>query len=274
MGTLLAQYFWARTDGITSSRFYDSEIVNLAYLAMLKHIVLNGRNAQHLINVLAGCSYEDTIRIFSGVIHLWLDCIGIQIKNDGIARAARMTDVVSDQLEAVNTPLLVEEIVTDKSFYGQAKKDLWKKIVDVDAALIHVIQFATQAAKQKTTIRLGMLDAGSLVLVLAAFANNDFKLTGLVTIPTKEVKLKEARVVHRECGDAKGSSQQSLPVAAMNAGASTLRVVMRYTAFREFWGDQRFNTRLSLCSSLVDSLLGDEGGSRETRALFKQIFNH
>jgi len=198
----------------------------------------------------------------------------LQIKNDAIARAERESrgnaTMIEEGFHSVNVPI-PEDIIIDKTFYDQAKRDLWQKIVDVDTALIHVIQFATRAAKQNTTMRLAMLEAGSLALVLAAFANGDFKLAGLVSLPGKE---KAKRAKEGQSADAKASYPLPLSVTAMNAGASTLLVMMRYAPFREFWGDQRFDTRLSLCSSLVNSLLGedgDQGGSRETRALFKGI---
>jgi len=248
-------------------------------LAILKHIVLSGGTAQHLMNVIAECSHEDTVRVFSGVLRLWLECIGLQIKNDAIARAERQSSasVVSEEkFHSMNVPVF-ENVMVDQTFYDKAKGELWDKIVDVDAALIHVIQFATRAAKQNTTMRLAMLEAGSLVLALAAFANHDFKLAGLVSVPGKEEQAKRVKSGRRQNADATASCPLPLPVTAMNAGASTLLVAMRYAPFREFWGAQRFDTRLSLCSSLVDSLLGedgDQGGSRETRALFKEIVSH
>lgn len=247
----------------------------MAFLALLKQIVLSGGTAHHLLNVLAECSYEDTVRVFSGVIHLWLECIGLQIKNDSAARAARQSEpnVYSETFgKSMHVPPV--EKLTVKTFYDQAKKDLHDKILDVDIALYNIIQFATKAAELNTTVRSGMLDAGSLVLVLTAFANHNFKLAGLVSMPGKDGKPKGAKPEYRESSDPTASCPFSLPVAAMNAGASTLLVVMRYTAFRDFWGNHRFDTRLSLCSSLVDSLLGrdrEQWGSRETRTLFKEI---
>jgi hypothetical protein len=227
------------------------------------------------VDVLADCSREHTARIFSGVIRLWLECIGLQIKNDALTRPAQPTDpteVNEEHFQFIKCTE-IEEVTLDKTFYGHAKRDLWRRIVDVDAALIHVIQFATRAARQNT-IRLGMLDAGGLVIVLAAFANSNFNLAGLISVPTREGEVKRAKSKHGRSVDVTHKTPLPLSTVAINAGAATLLVVMRYATFREFWGDHRFNARLSFCSSLVDSLLGDdeaEWGSRETRTLFKEI---
>jgi hypothetical protein len=247
----------------------------MAFLTLLKQIVFCGDTAQHLINVLAEGSREDTVRVFSGVNHLWLECIALQVNSDMGARAEEEPEFVfiSEDYQCIYVP---EEVINHQTFHDRAKKDLHQKIVEVDIALFRILQFATQAAKQNTTIRLGMLDAGTLVLVLTAFANHDFRLAGLVSTPGHGLRAKGAKPSGGESIDAKVSFPLPLPisVSAMNAGASTLLVSMRYATFREFWGDQRFNTRLSLCSSLVGSLLGgdgDPGGSRETRSLFKEI---
>jgi hypothetical protein len=253
------------------------------------------------MNALADCSHDDTVRVFSGVIRLWLECIALQTENDMIARGARQaennTSLIMGGADTTPTPLPVEVTSFHTSFYTRAKKALWKRIMDVDSTLFRIIQFSTLAAQQNTTVRLSMLDAGSLVIVLAAFTNNDFQLAGLV--PSKKAtKVKSGRrdsVVKSErrwsvtgsgrrssvTGSERGedvvgtcSNPLPLPIAAINAGAATLLVVMRYATFREFWGNKRFNTRLSLCSSLVDSLLGEEGeegASKETRRLFKEI---
>jgi hypothetical protein len=241
----------------------------MAFLALLKHIVLSGGTAQHLLNVLAEGSHEDTVRVFSGVIHLWLEYIGLQIKNDAAARQAKFSLVSEGQSRFEDLPPVAEAIVK-KTFYGEAKRSFYEKILDVDTALYNIIQFAAKAAKQNRTTRLGMLDAGCLVLVLTAFANHDFKLAGLVSMPG-EGRAEEAKMGRGKAIDSTASCPFRLSVAAINAGASTLLVVMRYNTFREFLGEHRFNTRLSLCSSLVDSMIGEDGGSRETRALFTQI---
>jgi len=242
-------------------------------MRLLKYIVLSGGTAQHLLSVLAESSHEDTARIFAGVIHLWLECIELQTKNDAVARAARQSEP-SVVCQEKDRKLPDDESIVNKILYGEAKRGIYERILDVDNALYNIIQFTTEAAKQNATTRLGMIDAGCLVLVLTAFASPDFEMAGLVNTPGKQDKAKGAKAGRREGKDPTASSASRLSAAAMNARASTLLVVMRYTTFREFWGEHRFNTRLSLCSSLVDSLLGkdgEQGGSRETRALFKEI---
>lgn len=256
-----------------SSEHYGSDIVDMAFLTLLKQIVLCGET-QHLLNVLAEGSREDTVRVFSGINRLWLEFIARQVSSDTVARTAEDMEWVATPAEYIYFPKPL--VITHQTFkyYDKIKQNLLHKIKEVDIALYRVIWFATQAAKQNTTVRLGMLDAGSLVLVLTAFASHDFKLAGLVSMPEQGGQAKGAESRDREGTVAKASSSLPISVYAMNAGASTLLVSMRYATFREFWGEKRFNVRLSLCSSLVGNLLGgdkDEGGSRETRSLFKEI---
>jgi hypothetical protein len=237
--------------------------------------VFSGNTAQHLMNVLAECSHDDTVRIFAGILRLWLECIAVQIENDAIARDLDVKDYSGLGKEQFVEVESYGEILIQQCFYNQSKANLWDKIVDVEAAFIRVVQFATRAAQQGNIIRLAMLDAGILVLVLAAFANSHFKLTGLVNMLTQEEKMKvKATKSGRDTNIDPASAPLPLPVVTMNAGASTLLVLMRFPTFRQFWGEHRFNTRLSLCGLLVDSLFGDDGndgGSRETRNLFKEI---
>jgi len=61
-------------------QFYDSEIVDLAFLAMLKQILLTGSSAVPLVDAIAQISHQDIIVIFSGVLRLWLECIQIQVQ--------------------------------------------------------------------------------------------------------------------------------------------------------------------------------------------------
>jgi hypothetical protein len=234
---------------------------------MLKHIVLSGDSALHLINVLAQVSQEDIRYVFSGVIRLWLDALSIQFQkpsSSGSSFSNRFDPGISGELPPIDI---------DPSFYDRQKMDLFKKMAGLDSALYGIIKFTTKAAEQNTSIRLGMLEAGSLALVLAAFSNTDFKLSSLVGIPGTEGKRKDAKSAGRKVSDA--ASPPLLSSSTINAEASTLSILIHTAKFVQRWGSQEFNTRLFLCSSLVDSLLGNEGVLDDeycvTRALFQNI---
>jgi len=256
----------------TNHQFYDSEIVDLGFLTILRQIVLRGSSAQHLIRIFGRSSHDDTVRIFSGIIHLWLECIEMQVKNDVEARAHRQANIFSVvEQRSVSGSIPKFEIV-HKTFYSREKSRIFAQILNLDTALYNVIEFAAATAKRNANVRLGMLDAGCLALVLTAFANADFRLSSLTDAPRMDGKAKGAKPGHRE-----NSGAETLPpysLTAINAEASTLSVFIHTPKFNKLWQGQRLDTRLSLCSSLVYSLLGrdevDEG-YEVTRALFRKI---
>src|SRR6266436_5405694 len=130
-----------------SPLYYDFEIVELALLTMLKHILFDGASAAHLISALAACSMEDTAYICSGIIRLWLDCVGTQIKNVfayGISSHhwTFFAKGLEDRLTVGTEP-----IEADKNFYDREKTRLFEKVSNVDAALYKIILFSTEAAK-------------------------------------------------------------------------------------------------------------------------------
>lgn len=49
-------------------QFYDSAIVELAFLSMLQHVVVSGDSAQHLMDALAQGSHQDTVHVFSDFV--------------------------------------------------------------------------------------------------------------------------------------------------------------------------------------------------------------
>jgi hypothetical protein len=165
--------------------------------------------------------------------------------------------------------------VIQKTFYSHQKEAVMLKIMNLDIALYHMLRFATETAKQNTTVRLGMLTAGCLVLALTAFANADFRLSSLIIIPGMEGTPQGANLgISSNVTDAEALPLISL--AAINAEASTLSFFVHSPKFKKSWHGQRLGTRLSLCSSLVFSLLGRDGWADEgyevTRALFRKIF--
>jgi hypothetical protein len=242
-------------------------VVDLAFLVMLKQIVSN--RADLLIGVLANGSHESTVRIFSGLVRLWLECIGMQINNE---RANDPTTFLSNNHELATASIPKVEAV-HKTFCSQEKEAFMMKMVNADTALYHMLRFATETAKQNETVRLGMLDGGSLALVLIAFANVDFRLSRLVVAPRKERMPKGTKSRPKSNVDTKALPPISL--AAINAEASALSFFIHSAKFNESWQGQRLGTRLSLCSSLVYSLLGGDKvtdeGYEVTRALFMKI---
>jgi hypothetical protein len=163
--------------------------------------------------------------------------------------------------------------VIHKTFCSREKDAIMTKILNVDTALYHMLNFATETAQLNAEVRLGMLDAGSLALVLTAFASADFRLSGLTVMPWKDGKAKTNNTGGKRYWDAAASPYHSSP--AINAEASTLCICIHNDRFRKSWPRRQFDTRLSLCSSLVYSLLGrDEVVNDEyevTRGLFRKI---
>ncbi|KIM82871.1 hypothetical protein PILCRDRAFT_459797 [Piloderma croceum F 1598] len=248
---------------LANAQFYDVEVVDLSFLVMLKQIISN--KAEPLISVLANSSHESTVRVFSGLIRLWLECTGLQINNEVHTQSMAPTSldyVTMPQVETVHKP-----------FCNQEREALMVQIMNTDTALYHMLRFATETAKQNDTVRLGVLDGGSLALVLMAFANIEFRLSSLVSVPRKEEIPKGTKSGRRSNVDAQASEPISL--AAINAEAAALSIFVHSPKFNDSWQGKRLGTRLSLCSSLVNSLLGRDSvadeGYEVTRALFRKI---
>jgi len=245
----------------TRSEFYDSEIVELAFLTILKHILESGRHARYLIKAIEKCSYKDIVYIFSGTIRLWLECVA--------THTLRHTTPLNNirGITEVEIPIHV-----DDCFHDREKSRLFEKATGADAALNNIIKFATKAAHCSTTIRRGMLDAGSLSLVIVAFFSADFQLPGLVDVSRKKRKKTEGQ---SERGANLGSVYSPIPSDVIRAEAVTLTALIHTPIFRQTWAAEAFNTRRYLCSLLVDGLLGRRGEMDEryawTNALFRKI---
>jgi hypothetical protein len=242
---------------------------------MLKHIILSGDSAQHLMNVLARGSREDTDYVFSGVIRLWLDCISMQLwreKSSSAGTPDTLAGVVNPGLLGSLPPIPAEQI--EQSLYDREKISLGRKIAGIDIALYNIIKFATRVAEQGTSVRLGMLDAGSLVLIFTAFAHAEFNMSSLMGVARE--KGKGGKSDRTEFAD----DDDDLPHLSLNAiinEASILSGLIHTSKFVQPWRGERLDTRLSLCSSLVDSLLGkDEEVDPEhgvMHVIFRKIVN-
>jgi hypothetical protein len=248
-------------------RFYDSGVVQLAFLAMFKQILLHGDSAAHLIRAIAQCSLEDRINIFSCIIRMWIECIRKQIQNESIYLQAGIKGR-EDRLSPGAS------IDVDANFHSREMNRLFEKVSNADMALYNIIIFATDAARWSGSVRRAMLDAGALSLVIVAFVNADFLPSNLMIAgrkgKQKEVKSERTRNVDVQC-----HTSFPIPSDVIQAEASTLAVLMHDPAFRGSWRDKQLSIRRRLCTSLVNALLGDFGQRDDrhawTRSLFRKI---
>jgi hypothetical protein len=241
--------------------YYDSSIVELAILTMLKHIISSGDSARLLINALVDGTYDETVYIFSGVLRLWLECVSKQVQPN-----LMVSIELSDFLSTRQTQPGVPQFETEQTSYDREKERFIRRVIDVDNALHNFIKFATEVADESHTLRSGMLAAGCLALVLFAFANQDFKLPGLLDISGRQGSKKRNESRRRE-------PFQPLSLSAINTDASTLSDLIRSPKFRRTWQGRRFETRLALCSSLVHTLLKEDGSVNDRYAMTHSLFN-
>jgi len=54
-------------------RFYGSDIVELAFLSMLKLVVLNGDATDHFILTFGARSHQNIVHISSGIFGMWIE---------------------------------------------------------------------------------------------------------------------------------------------------------------------------------------------------------
>lgn len=241
---------------------------------MLKHVLMSGRSAQHLINAIAQISFQDTIRVFSGIIRIWLEWIVMQEKVDRVSEITTATSFTTSQSDSGGVPLPID---TDRSFFGREMKRLLQKVLYVDSAAHNVIQFFIETAHRNMTLRRGLLEAGALSLVLATFTNIGFQFSGL--IDNFEITKRRRKKGQTEKSYADWSLERlscsPIPLDVIHADAAMLTVWMQYPSFREAWSAEQLTMRWALCSSLVNSLLGDLRDIDEkyvwTRALFTKI---
>lgn len=255
-------------------QLYDSEIIELAFLSTLKFIALSGNSARHLMDVLALGSHQDVVRVFSGVIRLWLECVNIQTHTSSEHSTAQYVNTLSSVSGDGMFPGNLVPTNEDPRFYAYEKAAFLGKIANVDKYIYNIIKFATDAADKNMTIRWGMLDAGCLSLVLSAFVSDGFKLKSLTDVVENQGRKRRSKLGRRETLDAEISLLTPISSTMINAEASKLSILIRNAKFRAAWQGERFNTRRFLCLQLVDNLLGGEDMDHEhsvTYTLFKTI---
>ena len=84
---------------------------------------------------------------------------------------------------ALGIPLISNEeslpIDVDGSLYDREKSCLFRVASYRDTTLSSMLKFSIAAARHSSAGRQGMLDVGTLALVLTALVNSDFHLSGL-----------------------------------------------------------------------------------------------
>lgn len=238
------------------SQFYEAETVKLAELSMLRHIVVSGDTARHLMEAIAGCSRQDAAHIFTGFVRLWLECAYFTMRGE-TPELPYMEESQDPQVRK-GTSRIPDLPVEGKLGFGAFEKNrLLRKISNVDEALYNVLEFVLRACQCSVDVHLGMLDAGVLGLILAAFTNAEYYPSALIAAK-KGDHLDSARQ-ERETVDVGRSLPMAIPLDVIHAETSQLALLMGNPAFRQCWRDDQFSDRLRLCSTLLDALLDDRG---------------
>jgi hypothetical protein len=234
---------------------------------MLKLVLLNGDSAGHFMSALEACSLEDVVRISSGIIQLWLECIQMQVQH------ASTYGISSNyaNFRSFERRLSPQESISangDENMHNREKTRLFQKVSNADIALYNIIMFATDAARRSPTLRRSMLVAGALSLVVVAFTNADFVPSNLIDAAVKG----KQKAGHTGNIGSQYSTPSPVPFNVINDEAATLSSLIHHAPFRESWSKKQFNIRRHLCSSLVEVLLGGFGKKDDrhtwTRALF------
>jgi hypothetical protein len=254
------------------SPFYDAEIVDIAFLAMLKQILLSGSSALHLIDAIARIDPQDVVLVFSGIIRLWLECMQTQMHTQLIYGAGLPINLLGYRKLGQEQPLDPIAAGVDQNFHDREKKRLFGGASNKSTATYNILKFAVTAAHRHNRIRSCMLDAGVLSLAVAAFINTDFLAPTLIDFPWKDSKVTKSKPkrinVH---------AHTPIPPSVIVDEATALSALIHTPSFRGNWDERQFNNRRYLCSSLVDSLLGSNWGKddnyRWTRAVFRKILS-
>jgi hypothetical protein len=222
---------------------------------MLKQILLSEESPTRLVTAITQGSLEDIIRIWSGIIRLWLECIQLQVHNESTFGSWSSSHAIH-QINAWEDRLVPETSVeVDENLFLREKTQLFQKVSNSDVALYNIIRFAIDTARTSPTLCCGMLEAGALSLVIVAFINEDFQPSDLINVATRKGKQNEMKSRGTANADDQYHTASPIPLDIICAAGSTLSALMQINAFRQSWGGNKFNVRRYRCSLLVDILL-------------------
>lgn len=201
---------------------------------MLQHVVVSGDSAQHLMDALAQGSHQDTVHVFSDFVRLWLECTSLLVHCETSGSSDWRVNASTANMERQRPADVALPDDQDQRFYSHEKNRLFHKIYKVDDALYNVLKFTTFTAHQSVDIRWGMLDAGVLALILAAFVNGDFQPPSLIDVSGAggDVNASTDRARRRETFDVEYTPPLPISLDVIHTEASTLSVscVTRHSA--------------------------------------------
>lgn len=239
-------------------QFYDQEIVQIASLAILKHILVSGDAARHLITIIARCTPYRITLIISNIVRLLAEHFTSQTRD-------LMTGLMG------NRNLSTRSIITsidDASFFGLEKELLFEEVTNARAALPNMLKFATRLAGHGLVAREAMMEAGALALVLFTFSNQDFHAQTLLAYA-------------KQRGYDRNGEVEAIPLDIINGEAATLASLVSTYSFRQNWSSQAYRARRVACARFLKALfgnVGEQGGSGELgeryrwmRALYSKI---
>ena len=273
--------------------FYDSDVIELATLAIFKCIVVGGDCTRYLAIALTGASHQDAVAIFSRIVRLWLAYVHNRDNPEMPLDCGIYVGIGSLGGKPCNTQLehsiLYRSSTVCEGFYIHAKSLLFWKIETAqgrifpldDRPLHNILKFVISAAKHSMIVQWGMLDAGILALLPPALMDGIVPLlSGLLNTlgqPSNgdSLLLPEYKPGPGVETDSHEPNATVIPLAVINTGASLL---VRYIQTQQFQGllcSEVFAKRRCICSSLLDTFLGNEygvdGTYSETRNVFAQI---
>jgi hypothetical protein len=257
---------------VTRFPFYDDEIVDIAFLAMLKQILSRGDSTLHLIDAIAQIDPQDIVLVFSGVIRLWLECMQTQINTQFTYGGNLLIGLWGNERETpLDAPTFSMDV--DQNFHDREKKRLLGGASNKSTATYNILKFAATAAHRHNSIQSCMLDAGALSLVVTAFINVDFLASSLINFRWEGGKVSRPKPKHAM--NINADAHTPIPSDVILDEAATLSTLIHTPSFRHNWDERHFNNRRHLSLLLVDSLLGSnwakDDNYRWTRAVFRKI---
>lgn len=228
---------------------------------MLKHILTSGSSAVHLITSIARQTYEDIVRIFSGIFRLWITISEFLVHAIRDASMQSLADETRLQSSRQHVSIAIPQVAV--GFYELERNALFQEVIGRELPGRNMLEFSIKASRRKPSICRGILHAGGLSLILMAFTNSGFR-------PISLVDLDHARpnMLIRNYPIA-----APIPIQVINDEAATLTVLMHDIRFLSTWAERPFRLKRALCSQLLDALMSAAFNDRHTwaRALFLKI---